>query len=240
MDPTSLRSQITLQNLPCPSAALLASLASTRSPPPPLPALLATAKARLLACDLTASDLIDASQLASIPPSILGAQQGLLPRDTWVQILDVENLSSPRWERIEQLEAVARGETTRGRHVIRLTDEAQSPGGDASSATVPRPERNATHRLVVQDHAGQRVYAVELKRIPELGVGTTSIGCKMVLRAGAVLARGTVLLTPETCLVLGGKIEPWHDAWAASSMARLREAVGAGAGADGASSTPTS
>ncbi|KAG5920756.1 hypothetical protein E4U42_006078 [Claviceps africana] len=238
MDPTShLRTEITSQNLPCPSAALLASLTSTRAPPP---ALLATAKTRLLACDLTTSHLVDPSRLASLPAETLGAPEASLPHDTCVQVLDIENLSLSRWDQIQELEAVERGETTRGRHVIRLTDDGQPDArGDASSSAPPSrlaaPDRNATHRLVVQDRSGQRVYAVELTRMPGLGVATTSIGCKMVLRAGSVVARGTVLLTPETCLVLGGKVEPWHDAWVASRMARLREAAGAGAG--GASST---
>ncbi|KAG6018412.1 hypothetical protein E4U43_001784 [Claviceps pusilla] len=251
MDPTSrLRNQIISQNLPCPSSSLLASLTSTRSPPPPLPSLVATAKARLLACDLTTSDLVDSSQLSSFPAEILRSpspQELSLPQDIFVQVLDIENLSSSRWEQIEELEAIERGERTRGRQIIRVTGEADGDGEgdgdgtqsngsrDAASAVSGRPSvaalgpgRNATHRLVVQDPSGQRVYAVELQRMPEIRVATTSIGCKMLLRAGSIVARGTVLLTPETCLILDGKIEPWHDAWVVSRMARLKEAVGAG------------
>ncbi|KAG5985179.1 hypothetical protein E4U55_000815 [Claviceps digitariae] len=258
MDLTSrLRTQITSQNLPCPSSSLLASLTSTRSPPPPLPSLVATAKARLLACDLTTSDLVDSAQLSSLPAEIVhepSSQELSLRRDIFVQVLDIENLACSRWEQIEELEAIERGERTRGRQVIRVTGEGEGDGqgqgqesqvngrGDASSAAASRPSaaaaapgKNATHRLVVQDHSGQRVYAVELKRMPEIGVAATSIGCKMVLRAGTIVARGTVLLTPETCLLLGGKIESWHDAWVVSRMARLKEAVGAEA--DGTSST---
>ncbi|KAG6011066.1 hypothetical protein E4U21_000097 [Claviceps maximensis] len=259
MDHTSrlLRTQITSQNLPCPSPSFLASLISTRSPTPPLASLAATAKARLLACDLTTSDLIDSSQLSSFPAEILDAaprvQELSLQRDVCVQVLDIENLASSRWEQIEELEAIERGERTRGRQVIRVTGDGDGSGeneeglaagrfdapsaasGPPSTAAAAGPGRNATHRLVVQDHRGQRIYAVELKRMPDMGVATTSIGCKLLLRAGSVVARGIVLLTPETCLLLGGRIDPWHDAWVVSRMARLKEAVGRGP--DGATST---
>ncbi|QPH10257.1 hypothetical protein C2857_001486 [Epichloe festucae Fl1] len=241
---TRLRTQITSQHLPCPSSSLLTSLTTTRSPPPPLPSLVATAKARLLACDLTTSDLIDASQLSPFPAEILNAsnvKEVTLAQDVCVQILDLENLSLSRWEQIEELEAIERGERTRGRQVIRVTGDGDDRDGhgDASAASSRPPPagpgRNATHRLVLQDRKGTRVYAVELKRMEGIGVATTSIGCKMVVRAGTVIARGTILLSPENCVLLGGKIDAWHDAWVVSRMARLREAVGAGA--DSRSST---
>ncbi|KAG6062653.1 hypothetical protein E4U32_002091 [Claviceps aff. humidiphila group G2b] len=240
---TSLRTQITSQNLPYPSPSLLAILISTRSPPPPLPSLVATAKTRLLACDLTTSELIDPAQLPSFPAEILppagaNAQEVPLRQNICVQVLDIENLTSSRWEQIEELEAIERGERTRGRQVIRVTGEEDEDDARGVASAVPaRPSagagagtagKNATHRLVVQDRSGNRVYAVELLRMPGLGIATMSIGCKLVLRAGCIVARGTVLLTPETCLVLGGKIESWHDVWVAGRMARLKETVGAG------------
>ncbi|KAG6144668.1 hypothetical protein E4U46_006917 [Claviceps purpurea] len=240
---TSLRTQITSQNLPYPSPSLLASLVSTRSPPPPLPSLVATAKTRLLACDLTTSELVDPAQLPSFPAEILppagaNAQEVPLRQNICVQVLDIENLASSRWEQIEELEAIERGERTRGRQVIRVTgEEDEDDARGVASAASARPSagagagiagKNATHRLVVQDRSGNRVYAVELLRMPGLGIATMSIGCKLVLRAGCIVARGTVLLTPETCLVLGGKIESWHDVWVAGRMARLKETVGAG------------
>ncbi|KZZ92159.1 hypothetical protein AAL_06369 [Moelleriella libera RCEF 2490] len=243
----TLRAHIASQSLPPPSASLLASL-TARDPPPPLPALLATAKARLLTADLTASSssssssssshAIDGSQLRSFPPDITNATAKCtpLPHDVHAQVVDLENLSLSRWQQIEQLEAVERGETTRGRQIIRVTDEQEqdqaanaNANANAHSAlpAAAAAAKNDTHRLVVQDGRGSRVYAVELSRVKDIAVGTTSIGCKMLLRAGTVAARGTLLLTPENCLVLGGKIDAWHDAWVRGRMARLKEAVGA-------------
>lgn len=120
-----------------------------------------------------------------------------------------------------------RGEKTRGRQVIRVTDE----GEDADTAQrlgsgTVQAGKNATHRLVLQDCKGTRVYAVELKRIEGIGIGKTSIGCKLMLRPGTVAARGTVLLTAENCVLLGGKIDAWHEAWMNGRMARLKKAAG--------------
>ena len=70
MDLTAqLRASLLAQSFPPPSTPFLTSLLTTRSPPPPLPSLLATAKARLLACDLTSSTSIDRAMLATLPAS---------------------------------------------------------------------------------------------------------------------------------------------------------------------------
>ena len=58
---------------------------------------------------------------------------------------------------------------------------------------------------MLQDVKGQTVYGLELKAVKGVGVGM-SIGTKMVL-SGVTVARGVVLLEPETVLVLGGKID---------------------------------
>ncbi|PKK45098.1 hypothetical protein CI102_9437 [Trichoderma harzianum] len=235
-----LRRAILAQSLPPPSQTLLTTLTS-RSPPPPIPSLLATAKARLLASDLTntSGTVVDPS-LPVFPPNIdlATVQESTISQNTHVQVLDIENLSLSRWEQVEELEAIERGERTRGRQVIRVTDEengevdglsstagqtqASRAGGAAASGGA-----NAVHRLVLQDGRGKKVFAVELKRISGIGIGKTHIGEKILLRAGAAVARGTVLLTPENCTLLGGKIEAWHEAWMEGRLARLRESVGA-------------
>ncbi len=71
------------------------------------------------------------------------------------------------------------------------------------------------------------MFGLELRRVERVSVGTLSIGEKLVLRSGAVVARGVVLLEPATCKVLGGKVDAWHKAWLEGRLARLREAVGA-------------
>lgn len=242
MDTTAqLLDSITSQCLPPPSQSLLTSL-TTRSPQPPLPSLVATAKARLLAADLTSSPYLDGAQLCPLPPDTDSAnvKEAKLRHHTHVQVVDIENLSLSRWEQVEEMEAIERGERTRGREIIRVADEESADAAESLEArgtgtgtgTGPRPPvsaaKKATHRLVLQDCKGARVFAVELTRIDGIGVGKTNMGCKMLLRAGTPVARGIVLLTPENCVLLGGKIDAWHDAWMNGRMARLKEAAGAG------------
>lgn len=246
-----LQRAILAQSLPPPSQSFLATLTTARSPPPPIPSLLATAKARLLASDLTNtsnSAIIDPS--APILPTNIDAdaaavKETRLAQNIHVQVVDIENLSLSRWEQVEELEAIERGERTRGRQVIRVvapedgdneTDasssstaqtQASRPATAAAAAATTTGGANAVHRLVLQDRQGQRVFAVELRRITGIGIGKTHIGEKMLLKAGVVVARGTVLLTPETCTLLGGKIDAWHETWIEGRLARLKEGVGA-------------
>lgn len=220
-----LRASLIAQNLPTPSTAFLNTL-NTRNPPPPLASLIASAKARILAADLT-STTIDAS-LPSLPSGIEDphTEETKLSRNVHVQVVDVENLSLSRWEQIEELEAIEKGERTRGREVIRVTDEEGDETTSQQARNVASAAANAVHRLVMQDRTGKRVYAVELKRMPRVGVGKTNIGEKIMLKAGTVVARGTVLLTPESCVLLGGRVEAWHEKWTEERMKRLKDAVG--------------
>ncbi|KAM3566842.1 hypothetical protein ARSEF4850_000147 [Beauveria asiatica] len=258
---SQLRTSLAAQSLPPASTSFLTTLISARTPPPPTASLLATAKARLLACDLTegngattttttttatTTSILDADAVAAFPIDVGSArvEKRTLPRDVHVQVLDVENLSLSRWEQVEELEAVERGERRQGREVIRVTagEEGQGDEEHASSSSSSRAAgtqgrgpsgaqqataaRNAVHRLVLQDCKGQTVYAVEMKRMDSIGIGKTSIGEKMLLRAGSVLARGSVLLTPDKTVFLGGKVDSWHEAWATARLARLKAAVG--------------
>lgn len=168
-----------------------------------------------------------------------------MARDVMVQVLDIENISRSKWEQVEDLEAIARGEQTRGREIIRLNENADDDDDDGNERATPaatgRPSananaaassKNATHRLLLQDCRGQTLHGLELKRVERVGVGTLSIGEKILLKKGAAVARGVVLLEPATCVVLGGKVEAWHRAWVEGRLERLKEAAGsAGAGA---------
>ncbi|KAI1339699.1 hypothetical protein F5Y15DRAFT_67051 [Xylariaceae sp. FL0016] len=248
MDVTiQIRAALQSQGLPTPSIAWIQSAMPSRNPLPPLPALIATVKMRLLAADLTNPALLE-PPFPAFPPNITNpeVQDVKLTRDIPVQVLDIDNLSKSKWEQIEELEAIARGEQTRGREIIRLPtgNEDDDGVGDAASTqftaagrTGPRGQNSAgatntgsrsyTHRLVLQDCKGQKFYGLELKRIEKIGVGTLNIGEKLMLKRNAVIARGTILLEPGTCIVLGGKIEVWQKAWMEGRLARLREAVGA-------------
>ncbi|KAK2049636.1 RecQ mediated genome instability protein Rmi1 [Colletotrichum somersetense] len=237
-------SALQTQSFPTPSAPWTATLTS-RIPTPPLPSLIATAKARLLASDLTTAGLLEPSSTASLPTTSPEMPEVVLHNDVPCQVLDVENLSLSRWEQVEELEAVARGEQMTGRRVVRLAateeaeydnvDEGSAPGAAGRGGTATQQvqqqqqqRRNATHRLVLQDYKGQKLYAMELRRIERIGIGSTSIGEKVMLKKGTIIARGTVLLEPDKCMLLGGRIDAWQKAWVEGRMARLKEAVGGG------------
>ncbi|KAI0904464.1 RecQ mediated genome instability protein Rmi1 [Ustulina deusta] len=251
--PAQIRSGLQSQGLPPPSLAWIQTAMPNRNPLPPLPALIATVKTRFLAADLTNPALFD-SPPPAFPPNT-GNPEAQVAKLTWdipVQVLDIENLSKSKWEQVEELEAIARGEQTRGREVIRLPtgseeDEFAVDGQATQSAIngVERPgfqgrggsgaavnstnaaNKNSTHRLVLQDCKGQKLYGLELKRIERIGIGSLNIGEKIILKRGVVIARGTLLLDAPTCAILGGKVEAWQRDWVEGRLTRLREAVGA-------------
>ncbi|SPQ24726.1 3242c520-a058-46d6-92a0-e63e252e732f [Thermothielavioides terrestris] len=251
---TQLQTSLSSTTTPVPSLPWLRALTnSTRHPPPPLASLLATARTRLLASDLTAPGLLDAGYAAAhaLPADLARthavAREARLARDVVVQVLDIEDVARARWEQVEALEALARGEGTRGREIVRLPaaaavggeafdnggggeggdEEGVVTGGGGGSGSGRAGGSSSTHKLVVQDCKGQKVHAIELRRVERLAVGKTFIGEKILLRAGTVVARGVVLLDPAQCVVLGGKVDAWHRAWVDGRLARLREAVGA-------------
>ncbi|XXH01963.1 hypothetical protein Hte_008326 [Hypoxylon texense] len=250
--PIQVRSNLQTQGFPPPLLAWIQSALPNRNPLPPLQALIATVRTRLLLADLTTPAIFE-QPVPSFPPNLHNPEvkETKLPRDVMVQVLDIENISRSKWEQVEELEAIARGEQTRGREIIRLNESNEDEDGN-DRATTPaatgRPaananaaaSKNATHRLLLQDCRGQTLHGLELKRIERFGIGTgtgtgtgmLNIGEKMLLKKGATVARGVVLLEPATCVVLGGKIEAWHCAWRDGRLARLKEAAGAGAGAE--------
>ncbi|KAI0183028.1 RecQ mediated genome instability protein Rmi1 [Xylaria flabelliformis] len=243
-----IRSGLQNQGLPRPSISWIKTAMPNRNPLPPLPALIATVKTRFLAADLTHPALFD-SPSPAFPPNASNPEvkEVKLTWDIPVQVLDIENLSRSKWEQVEELEALARGEQTKGRKIIRLptgeeedefavdgqtangTDRSGLQGrGPAPLATaVSTASKTSTHRLVLQDCKGQKLYGLELKRIDKIGIGTLNIGEKIILKRGAILARGTLLLDPATCIILGGKVEAWQKEWVEGRLTRLREAVGA-------------
>lgn len=102
------------------------------------------------------------------------------------------------------------------------------------AAAQAKDRRNATHKLTLQDPSGQRLYALELKRIEEIAVpqfvsgkmvGGTPIGCKLLLKKGTKVARGVVLLEPGMVRVLGGRVEGWGRVWEQGRLERMRGEV---------------
>ncbi|PSS09054.1 hypothetical protein M430DRAFT_146597 [Amorphotheca resinae ATCC 22711] len=244
-----LTQALTTQGLPAPHPLFLTPILSpgtSQRTAPPMPALAATAKLRLLNADLTQPHILDPSKTLCLPPGIADVRvvSRVLTADVPVQVLDIQDLSRSRWEQVEALEMERKGETTKGRQVIRAVPT--QPDGDIISGTAASPETtsntqgnanqnagaaksNGPFKLLLQDMKGQTVYGFELKRVDKVGYPPTmNIGCKIMLKKGAKVARGLVLMEPGSVLVLGGKIEALDKSWREGREKALRDAVGAG------------
>ena len=135
-----------------------------------------------------------------------------------VQVLQVEDMSKSRWEQIEAIEALERGEGTKGREIIRVAPAEENEDTEANTNRGGGP-----HKLLLQDAKGARIYGIELRSVEGLGLGM-SIGAKLVLKNASV-ARGVVLLEPTNTMFLGGKIEELHKAWKENRKSDLRAAI---------------
>lgn len=130
-------------------------------------------------------------------------------------------MSKSRWEQIEAIEALERGEGTKGREIIRVApaeENEENQGNDDSSNRGGGP-----HKILLQDAKGAKIFGIELKSVEGVGLGM-SIGAKLVLKNASV-ARGVVLLEPTTATMLGGKIEELHKAWKENRKNDLRAAI---------------
>ena len=173
-----------------------------------------------------------------------------------VQVLDIQDIGSSKWSQVESLDRIAAGEEVRGREVIRVVDVdahergVDGPGGGPGGAsTATRTGTGATganrtkttsgpHKLLLQDSHGTTVSAFELETVPKIGIGMheseaagIAIGAKILLKPGAVVRRGVVMLRVEDCVVLGGKVEGWEKSWRERWRARLVEGSSGGPGA---------
>lgn len=146
-----------------------------------------------------------------------------------VQLLGIEDMGKSRWEQIEAIEALERGEGMKGREIIRVpaatatTTEGGNDDDDDGSGAVGGKGGGGPHKLSLQDARGTGVYGIELKDIKWVGLGM-SIGCKMVLK-NVLVARGVLLMEPANTTILGGKIEALHRAWKKNRKAELKAAI---------------
>ncbi|KIW50528.1 hypothetical protein PV05_09331 [Exophiala xenobiotica] len=114
---------------------------------------------------------------------------------------------------------------------------ATGPTATADGSVTNKKLTAGPHRLVIQDARGTKAMAFELEKIPKVGISISAsvpspaahgdqafrpsnqddigmyIGCKLVLKPGTVVRRGIVMLKPENCVVLGGKVEAWDTKW---------------------------
>lgn len=245
-----IKAHLLAKSLPVSQSWLSNFLASTsqQQQRAPISALTQTALFRILASNFTES-LSTSTPSALLPGDISDPVikerriQGPVP----VQVLDIEDIGTSLWSQVEAIERIERGETVRGKAIVRNVnvDESNDDQGTESSShfdqTAARnnPSRtssnnntnvesgnnsgnasNGPHRLVLQDAAGTKVIALELKPIEGIAIGKLPIGAKLVLK-NTVVGRGMVLLTPETVTLLGGKIEAMDAAWRKSRKESL-------------------
>lgn len=237
-----ISSHLSSKSLPVSPAWLTQFLSSQRTDGIPLPALCQTAQFRLLASDLTTSLAPTASQLLPTDISDANIKERRVVGPVPVQVLDIEDMSSSIWSQIEAIERVERGETTRGREIIRTVTRDEggdvTVGNNTSTPGNPTAESNARpnqannnnnsgtttssgpHRVILEDAHGTKVVSIELKRVEGVAIGKMSIGAKLVIK-NAVVARGMLLLEPNCATLLGGKIESVDKAWNEGRKERL-------------------
>lgn len=179
---------------------------------------------RLLTSDLTTS--IQTTHSNTLPQAAIdvGTKEQRLVGPIPLQVLDIEDVGRSAWSQVEAIESYDRGETTKGREVIRVVPGDAGENG-ALNDTAESQKSAGPHKLLLQDAKGMRVYGFELAAIEGVGVGL-SIGAKVVLR-NAVIARGVVLMEPRSVELLGGKIEAWDKSWRDGRKDALRAKVGA-------------
>ncbi|KAK5160208.1 hypothetical protein BJ546DRAFT_1025034 [Cryomyces antarcticus] len=206
-----LTTHLTSKSLPPDPTWLSNFLAATR-PGTPLPALQRTALFRLLTSDITTS--LSATSSHVLPADIHSVQirERRVEGPVAVQVLDIEDVGRSCWSQVEAIEAGERGETTRGREVIRVVPSEDGEDPSSTSTSVASASLSSgPHKLLLQDARGTRVYGLEISAVDKIGLGM-DIGAKLVLR-GVLVARGCLLLEPRSVEVLGGKVEAWHSAW---------------------------
>ena len=201
-----------------PTATWLATFLTTQKSSTPLQALTSTALFRLLASDITQT--LERTANACLPPDVcnVNIKERRLSGPIVVQVLGVDDMSKSRWEQVEAIEALERGEGTKGREIIRLP-----PTEDEGNASTGVQTGGGPHKLLLQDTQGLRVYGIELKDVEGVALGM-NIGCKLVLK-GTIVARGVLLLEPRTTSLLGGKIESLHKAWKENRKRDLKAAI---------------
>lgn len=201
-----------------PTATWLATFLTSQKSTTPLQALTSTALFRLLASDITQT--LERTAKDCLPPDIcnVNIKERRLSGPIVVQVLGVDDMSKSRWEQVEAIEALERGEGTKGREIIRLP-----PTEDEGSASTDVQKGGGPHKLLLQDTQGLRVYGIELKDVEGVALGM-NIGCKLVLKE-TLVARGVLLLEPRTTSLLGGKIEHLHKAWKDNRKSDLKAAI---------------
>jgi RecQ-mediated genome instability protein 1 len=189
-----------------PKSAWVETFLAGQRPGLPAAPLKQTALFRLIGSDITST--CQPSPNTTLPSNVLDAniQDRKVVGPIAVQILDIEDIGRSRWSQVEEIESEERGETTRGREIIRVVPGDEDDGGVSDAVQSSGP-----HKLLLQDAKGTRIYGLEVKPTDQIGVGM-AMGSKLILK-NTTVARGVLLLDPQTVTVLGGKIEELQSRW---------------------------
>ncbi|KAL4779819.1 hypothetical protein BJX76DRAFT_364925 [Aspergillus varians] len=209
----------------------------------PIAALTQTALFRILNSDFRES-LTTRNPTSILPVDIFdpNVQERRLTGSIPVQVLDIEDIGTSIWSQVEAIERVERGEAVRGREIVRTVNVGEeehdgaanrSTNANANAGADTASESSGPYRLILQDAKGTRAVGIEMTRINGIAIDKLAIGGKLLLR-NATVARGMILLTPESVSLLGGKIESMDQAWKAGRKASLLEKVTTGTGGEGA------
>ena len=217
----SITAFLTSKNLP-PTTEWLRSFMPSVRLNTPIIALQKTALFRMLASDITQSVNVT-TPTSFFPAGVSGPEvrEKRLAGPITVQILDVEDIGRSRWSQVESIEAQERGETTKGREVIRVVDDETNTD---PNATAENSASSGPHKLLLQDAKGTKIYGIELETVNGISV-QMAIGSKLVLR-DVMVARGVVLLQPKGVEVLGGKVEAWDKKWRSERKGTLKRKAG--------------
>ncbi|KAF2741950.1 hypothetical protein M011DRAFT_413542 [Sporormia fimetaria CBS 119925] len=200
-----------------PTATWLQTFTSSIRANTPLQALKQTALFRICSTDITQSLSQPAETL--FPKDILSgtSQSRYLAGPIICQVLDIEDIGHSRWSQVEAIEAKERGETTKGREIVRVVE------GEDGQPEQPTVDSKGPFKLLLQDAKGVKVYAFDLNGTSELNMNI-SMGVKLMLR-NCEVRRGVVMLEPGGVRSLGGKIEALDKAWKDGRKDRLMTAA---------------
>jgi RecQ-mediated genome instability protein 1 len=201
-----------------PTAAWLQSFVSTTRPNTPMAALKQTALFRLLATDITTTLTPPANTV--FPTDVLNARvpSRNVTGPIVCQVLHIDDIGLSRWAQVEAIEAKERGETTKGREIVRVVENEND-----GTTVAPVVQSKGPFKLLLQDANGVQVYALDLRGIE--GVNTSmTMGAKLMLR-NVDVRRAVVMLEPGNVQVLGGKMEALDKAWKEGRKGRLIDAA---------------
>ncbi|KAH9826377.1 DUF1767, partial [Teratosphaeria destructans] len=208
-----------------PSEAWLQSFLPSIKLSTPIVALQKTALFRILSTDLQISTQRTPASCFPVGITDAAVKERTIRGPVAVQVLDIEDIGRSRWSQFEAMDAQDRGETRRGQEVIRVVPEEQHQDSSAPLG----PASSGPHKLLLQDVAGTRVFAMELFDIHGVNVNMP-IGTKLVLQ-NFLVARGVILLEPRTVEVLGGKVDAWDKTWREERKQALKQKAGIREGA---------